>query len=112
MLDAYGSACAVTSEHALPVLEAGHIRPWHLGGPHEVSNGLPLRRDLHRLFDLGFVTVDERLGLEVSPALMDDYANGRVYYEMAGQPLHTPSDPAAKPNPEHLAWHREEVFRA
>ena len=47
----------VTNEHSLPVLKAAHIRPWKDGGRHEVSNGLPLRRDIHRLFDLGFVTV-------------------------------------------------------
>jgi putative restriction endonuclease len=56
VLDAYGGACAVTTEHSLPVLEATHIRPWKDGGRHELSNGLPLRRDIHRLFDLGFVT--------------------------------------------------------
>jgi predicted restriction endonuclease len=71
VLDAYDCACAVTNEHSLPVLEAAHIRPWGDGGRHEVPNGLPLRRDLHRLFDLGFVTVKPDLRFAVSPALRD-----------------------------------------
>ena len=62
VLDAYGGACAVTTEHSLPVLEAAHMRPWAVGGEHELPNGLPLRRDLHRLFDLGFVTVGPTCG--------------------------------------------------
>src|SRR5690606_3283363 len=59
VLDAYGRACAVTQEHSLPVLEAAHIRPYAAGGEHRVANGLSLRSDLHRLFDRGYVTVDE-----------------------------------------------------
>ncbi len=35
----------------MPAVEAAHIRPWAQGGTHETFNGLPLRRDLHRLFD-------------------------------------------------------------
>ena len=57
VLDAYDGACAVTTEHSLPAVDAAHIRPWKDGGRHEIPNGIPLRRDIHRLFDLGFVTV-------------------------------------------------------
>src|SRR5262249_9092154 len=51
VLDAYERACAVTEEHSLPALEAAHIRPFADFGPHEVSNGLLLRADIHHLFD-------------------------------------------------------------
>jgi putative restriction endonuclease len=50
--DAYRYRCAITSERTLPVLEAAHIRPYATGGKHALSNGLLLRSDLHRLFDL------------------------------------------------------------
>jgi putative restriction endonuclease len=82
VLDAYGQACAVTTEHSLPVLEAAHIRPWGMGGEHAIRNGIPLRRDLHRLFDLGYVTIRPNHRLAVSDALRDDYENGRTYYEL------------------------------
>jgi putative restriction endonuclease len=77
VLDAYGGACAVTTEHSLPAIDAAHIRPWAAGGTHEVANGLPLRRDLHRLFDLGYVTVRPDHCFAVSPRLRDEWANGR-----------------------------------
>jgi putative restriction endonuclease len=111
VLDAYGGACAVTTEHSLPVLEAAHIRPWGFGGGHVVPNGVPLRRDLHRLFDLGYVTIRPDLHLAVSGALREDYENGRAYYELEGQRILLPSDPTNRPDRELLDWHSSTVFR-
>ena len=53
----YQWRCAVTQEKAHPVLEAAHILPISQGGRHELSNGLLLRSDVHRLFDNGYVTI-------------------------------------------------------
>lgn len=111
VLDAYGGACAVTTEHSLPVLEAAHIRPWAVGGRHELPNGIPLRRDLHRLFDLGFVTVRPDHTFAVSPQLREAYANGRTYYELQGRTISLPPEPAARPASDALAWHADTVFR-
>ena len=112
VIDAYGRQCAVTTEHSLPVIDAAHIRPWAAGGAHEIPNGVPLRRDLHRLFDLGYVTIRPDLRFAVSRRLRDDYANGRVYYAYHERPIHLPADPAAGPDLELLAWHEAEVFQA
>jgi len=76
VLDAYGRACAVTEEHSLPVLEAAHIKPYASDGEHAVSNGLSLRSDLHRLFDRGYVTVDEDQRFVVGRRLKDEFENG------------------------------------
>jgi putative restriction endonuclease len=105
VLDAYGGVYAVTTEHSLPVVEAAHIKPWKDGGRHEVVNGLPLRRDIHRLFDLGFVTVRPNLDFAVSPALRDAYANGRAD-ALDGRRIRTPSDPSGStiPRVARMAW--------
>jgi len=58
VMDAYDRRCAVTGEKTLPALEAAHIRPFSEVASHEVSNGVLLRSDIHRLFDQGYVTVD------------------------------------------------------
>jgi putative restriction endonuclease len=110
VLDAYGNQCAVTTEHSLPVIDAAHIRPWADGGEHRVSNGMPLRRDLHRLFDLGYVTVRPDMTFAVSGRLREEYANGRVYYELDGRQIRLPDDMQERPDPERLAWHEENVF--
>jgi putative restriction endonuclease len=111
VLDAYEQQCAVTTEHSLPVLEAAHIRPWAAGGRHEISNGVPLRRDLHRLFDLGYVTIRPNMRFTVSRWLRDDFANGRVYYELDGREIRVPAAADQRPNLELLAWHEAEVFQ-
>jgi putative restriction endonuclease len=110
--DAYGRACAVTQEHSLPVLEAAHIVPYAQGGFHDVSNGLLLRSDLHRLFDLGYVTVTPELRLEVSKRLRSDYENGRTYYPFHGTQITAPPESGLRPDPKLLAWHSERVFRS
>ena len=111
VLDAYGKMCAVTTEHSLPVIEASHIKPYSRGGTHEVCNGLPLRRDLHRLFDLGFVTIRPNCTFSVSRKLRDDWANGRVYYELEGTRIAMPSKLDERPDPDLLEWHGDVVFR-
>ena len=111
VLDAYQKRCAVTGERSLPVVEAAHIRPYAAGGEHSVSNGLPLRRDVHRLFDLGYVGVRPDYRFAVSEALRDEFANGRVYYELDGQALRSPVQDGDRADPALLEWHFDEVFR-
>lgn len=112
VMDAYERRCAVTGEKTLPVLEAAHIKPYALNGPHRVSNGIFLRSDLHKLFDLGYVTVTPDLRLRVSPRLKAEWHNGREYYAYHGEPLRIhPADPASLPSSEFLRWHNEVKFQ-
>jgi putative restriction endonuclease len=109
--DAYGRACAVTGEHSLPVLEASHIKPYALEGPHEVNNGLLLRSDLHQLFDLGYITVTPDLRLKVGEHLRGEFENGRTYYPMDDTRLAVPDQPSMQPDGSFLRWRNESVFR-
>jgi putative restriction endonuclease len=110
VLDAYGRACSVTGEHSLPVLEAAHIRPYSRGGLHEVTNGLLLRSDIHRLFDQGYVTVTTDHRFEVSRRLKADFENGRSYYPLNGQHVRLPESKSAHPDRNLLIWHNESLF--
>jgi putative restriction endonuclease len=74
--------CAVTKEHSIPALEAAHIKPYSLGGFHEVNNGLLLRADIHKLFDKGYVTITPDYYFKVSEHLQTEYHNGKIYYEI------------------------------
>jgi putative restriction endonuclease len=109
--DAYGRACAVTQEHSLPVLEAAHILPFAEDGKHELSNGILLRTDIHRLFDRGYVTITPDLKFRVSRRLKDEFANGRTYYLLEGQRVHAPQAPEAAPSLELLQWHSTVRFK-
>lgn len=109
--DAYARRCAVTGERTLPALEAAHIKPFSEVKSHDVRNGLLLRSDLHRLFDLGYVSVRPDLHFSVSRAIRDDFENGRDYYALHDREIRLPNDPKKEPQRELLEWHYDEVFR-
>lgn len=109
--DAYDRRCAVTSERTLPALDAAHIKPYAENGPLAVNNGILLRKDLHALFDRGYLTITPEYTLEVSRKIKEEFENGREYYRHHGLPIRTPSSVAQRPAAELLRWHNEEVYR-
>ena len=109
--DAYQLRCAMTAERTLPALEAAHIHRYSKGGSHDLSNGLLLRSDLHKLFDRGYLTVDPQdKRIVVSPRIREEFQNGRDYYAMHGRRLAQPVDSRAIPSMKHLIYHSEHVF--
>jgi len=109
--DIYQRRCAITQERTLPALEAAHIRPYGDGGEHEARNGLLLRRDIHSLFDAGYVTVTPDLRFEVSRRIREEYENGRHYYALHGQQISAPEAIGQRPDPDALTWHNEHCFK-
>jgi putative restriction endonuclease len=110
--DAYRRRCALTGESTLPVLEAAHILPFAEGGPHDISNGIFLRSDFHKLFDLGMITVTPTHHVEVSPKIRETWFNGKAYYRLHGLPLtNLPESVAERPSPEFLRWHNDNIFQ-
>lgn len=109
--DIYKRRCAITHERTLPALEAAHIRPYGNGGTHEARNGLLLRRDIHSLFDAGYVTVTPELHFEVSRRIKEEFDNGRHYYALHGRPILTPEEASRRPDPDALRWHNEHAYR-
>ncbi len=109
--DIYRRRCAVTQERTLPALEAAHIRPYGDGGEHEARNGLLLRRDVHSLFDAGYVTVTPDLHFEVSRRIREEFENGKHYYAFHGHQIEPPKEIGQRPEPAALAWHNEHCFK-
>jgi putative restriction endonuclease len=110
--DLYDRRCAITGERTLPVLDAAHIKPYTMVQRHEVSNGLLLRSDLHRLFDGGYLTVDPKdRKVVVSKRIREEFDNGREYYKLEGQVLREPSVVWARPSAENLEFHAYNQFR-
>jgi putative restriction endonuclease len=108
--DAYNRRCAISGGKVLPALDAAHIRAFAAGGAHEVRNGLLLRRDIHSLFDAGYVTFDENLRMVVSDRVRTEFNNGEEYRRLHGSTLLIPKNQQAQPDKAALEWHRSEVF--
>lgn len=108
--ETYSHHCAITGDKVRPVLEAAHILPVAAGGVHRVDNGLLLRSDVHTLFDRGFISVDPKHRLRVSPALRERFGNGDWFYQREGVQIDLPDRRADRPAREFLEWHNDEVF--
>lgn len=85
VLSAYDGRYGVIGERVRPTLEAAHIKPYALNGPSVVTNGLSLRADIHKLFDVGYVTVDPTYRFRISPTVRSRFENGREYYQLTGR---------------------------
>jgi putative restriction endonuclease len=109
--DAYARRCAITNERTLPALDAAHIKPYSEDGLHVVSNGILMRRDLHALFDKGYITITPSMTVEVSRRIKEEFENGRDYYRHHGGIISLPSDPANRPSSEYLEWHNANIYR-
>jgi putative restriction endonuclease len=109
--DAYRRQCAVSRERSLPVLDAAHILEWSDTHSNDVTNGILLRADIHKLFDAGYVTVDpEGYRFVVSKRLKEDYDNGKEYYQLDGSRILLPEDPRMWPSRQALVEHSGHVF--
>ncbi|GAA3051871.1 HNH endonuclease [Streptomyces glomeratus] len=95
LLDVFGEVCAFTGPAPVQALEAAHLYSYAANGKHHKGGGLLLRRDLHRLFDLGLIAVSPQTKtLHVADALKayPDYA------KLNGSPLTVPV------TDDHLKW--------
>ncbi|MGY5120542.1 HNH endonuclease [Streptomyces sp. 900105755] len=84
LLAEQGEICAFSGPTPVSVLEAAHLYSFAESGEHHEYGGLLLRRDLHRLFDLGDITVDpttDRLDVR------EDIRAYPLYSELHGKSL-------------------------
>ena len=110
--DAYERRCALTGERTLPVLDAAHIKPYSVLQRHEVSNGILMRSDLHRLFDDGYITIDPAdRKILVSSRIREEFDNGKEYYRLHGQQIREPAKAIYRPHADNLDYHAYTVFR-
>ncbi|MFF4246114.1 HNH endonuclease [Streptomyces sp. NPDC001822] len=104
LLEDFGEVCAFTGPMPAVVLEAAHLYSYAANGKHHTFGGLLLRRDVHRLFDLGQIAIDP------SALTLDVTAGTRKYPDygkLHGQPLTVPVTKAHKKwIAEHWDMHR------
>jgi len=101
LLAKYHGTCIVTGCTVESVLEAAHIAAYQGEASNHPHNGLLLRADIHTLFDLGLLAVDEgSLEVILDPSLMNS-----DYSSLNGQPIRV-ANPDAAPSREALRLHR------
>jgi hypothetical protein len=94
LIRAYGGRCAVTRCDAVEALEAAHIQPYRGPASNVVSNGLPLRSDIHTLYDLDLIAIDP----DTHEVALSPHLYGTQYASLAGVRLLDPQQDAQRPN--------------
>lgn len=90
LLAKYGNVCAFSGPSPSAALEAAHLYSYAAEGKHHDDGGFLLRRDLHRLFDLGLIARAPSSGrLELTEEL-HKYPD---YLPLQGSELHIPVSP-------------------
>lgn len=110
--DVYQRRCAITKERTLPALDAAHIKPFSENGPNETRNGILLRRDLHALFDQGYITITPSYIVEISRRIKEEFENGRDYYQYHGEKINLPIFSQDYPSSDFLRWHNSEIYKS
>lgn len=103
LLEAYERRCAVTDSDAVDALEAAHILPYVNEQRNNISNGLLLRADVHSLFDLGLIAIDEDLRILIAPSLRTT----QFGVKLSVRKLRIPKERGHQPSREALKRHRE-----
>ena len=97
LIKAYEGKCAITKSTVIPILQAAHIFPYKGKETHHVTNGILLRADIHDLFDLYLLGIDENYKVIVSESLKNT-----EYEKYNGISIILPKNNSKKPNKEAL----------
>lgn len=108
----YGFIRQAVRRHQLPrpPRPRSRAQPYSSGGTHAPSNGILLRRDLHTLFDRGYITVTPSHEIEVSSRIKEEFHNGKEYYALHGQNMRLPEYGDRRPSADFLKWHNDNVY--
>ncbi|MEQ6471537.1 HNH endonuclease [Comamonas sp. wu1-DMT] len=111
LLDAYARTCVLTGCTVEALLEAAHIVPYQGVHTNTVQNGLLLRADLHKLFDLHLLRIDPHTQkVDVHESLVESeyasYAGSRIRQPM--HPSHAPSTEALTHHAQRCVWWLQE----
>lgn len=114
VLAAYGSRCCITNLAVEDLLVASHIVPWAKDQANRVNprNGLCLNALHDCAFDRGYITLTEKLKVEVSPLLKTapiQAVTKRLLLDYQDTSIRLPE--RFLPDGDLLDWHRRNVFR-
>lgn len=113
VLKAYDRRCAFTGFQFIngggrAEVEAAHIKSVQDKGPDVVQNGLALSGTVHWMFDRGLLTISDDAEILLSNHIND--VDGVRKILRADGRAQFPDEPANRPDPAFLQWHRENCF--
>jgi predicted restriction endonuclease len=107
----YGGSCAICGITEGRFLVAGHIVGWAEDKAHRLNpaNGICLCVFHDRAFEAGYISLDERLRVTVSPRLSKASALGKLLHAIENRVLRKPT--RCPPDERFLAQHRKRLLK-
>lgn len=109
VLHVYEGRCALTGIRLVNgggrlETEAAHIMSVGDGGPDAISNGIALSGTVHWMFDRGLIGMSDAGDILLSSKINDREGVEKMIWP--DRRARWPSNPAHRPHPRYLAWHR------
>ena len=109
VLTEYDNQCAISGFTTLEAIEVAHIVPYFGPQSDDVQNAMPLRVDLHRLFDRGLLRISydistRKFRCKIHDQVMDDYSD---FHE---KEVNLPKDPLSHPS-KFAIQHQHNLFK-
>ena len=114
---AYNYTCALTGYRLTTIsggsiVDAAHIHQFADSRNNDPRNGLALCKNAHWLFDNGLWTLTDDYKVIVAEGeFAEAGAEQKLLREYHGKKILLPDEPALRPNPIHIAWHRRKKFK-
>lgn len=105
------SGLRVSAKFSLTMVDACHIKPFAVSFDNTLTNGIALCPNLHRAFDRGLLSVNDRYEVIFSDAFTENADSAFRLRQMEGATLALPQNPQYRPSLAALKWHRENVFQ-
>jgi hypothetical protein len=97
VLDSYANRCAVSGITSIQAIDIAHIVPYYGVESDHIENAIPLRVDLHRLFDTGLLIIyfdgfENKFKVKIHDFVMHDYSEfHEINLELPTNVNHSPS---------------------
>jgi putative restriction endonuclease len=116
VITAYNYTCALTGYRLITlsagtIVDACHIHQFASSRNNDLNNGIALSKNAHWLFDNGLWSIDEDYAVIVANRHFAEAGeSAHLLARMKGRKITLPANPAQRPSPKHLEWHRTHTF--
>jgi putative restriction endonuclease len=104
------SGMRIISGYDIQMVDACHIVPFSVSHNDTISNGISLSPNLHRAFDRGLITLDEKYRVVISKSFTE-YPSENMLKLLEGKQILLPKDNKHYPSTENLKWHNYNIFK-
>ena len=116
VVTAYDYTCALTGYRLVTctsgtIVDACHIHQFARSRNNALNNGIALSKNAHWLFDNGLWSIRDDFTVLVAERHFAEAGDDALLLaRMRDRKITLPANPAHRPSPQHLAWHRNHRF--